>query len=219
MKFAGLAGGIGSGKSTVAARLVERGAVVLDVDQISREVQQPGQPVYRAMVARWGDAIVGPDGALDRQAVAHRVFADHDELAALMAITTPAIEASIYARVAAHHDTDRVVVLEAALLARNPRLYGIAGLIVVDVPEELAIRRLVTGRGMLERDARARLANQPPREARLQAADFVIDNSGGLEALDEQVEAAWAWLGSLPDGRLEARPSPAGPSPPATGAG
>ena len=212
MKLAGLAGGIGCGKSTVGTLLARRGAVVIDVDQISRQLQRPGEPVFEAMVARWGDRIVAPDGALDRQAVADLVFADGREMAALMAMTSPAIEASLYERVGAHHETDHVVVLEAALLAGSPRLYGILGLIVVDAPVETAIGRLVAGRAMSDRDARARMANQLSREARLRAADFVVDNSGTVEALDDQVDRAWAWLTSLPDGRIQ--PRQAGPGDP-----
>ena len=156
VKLAGLSGGIGSGKSTVAARLAERGAVMIDVDQLSRELQQPGRPVFVAMVERWGTAIVRADGELDRQAVADIVFRDRDEVAAIHAMTNEPMEEEIYARVSAHHDRDEVVMLEAALLAGAPRLYGMAGLLVVDTPEESAIARLVSMRGMSEEDARER---------------------------------------------------------------
>ena len=205
MKFAALAGGIGCGKSTVSALLGERGAIVLDVDLISRELQQPGRPVFEAMVERWGDGIVGADGTLDRQAVADIVFEDRDEMAALGAITSPAMEEEIYVRAGAHHGSDRVVVLEAALLSGTPGMYGTTGLLVVDAPEDVVVDRLVSQRGMAEADARARMANQPTRDRRLANADFVIDNSGPPEELDHQVEQAWAWLLSLPDGEVEAR--------------
>ncbi len=213
MKLAGLSGGIGSGKSTVAALLAERGAVMIDVDVLSRELQQPGRPVFVAMVERWGSSIVRADGELDREAVAKIVFNDRDELAAIHAMTNVPMEEEIYALVSAHHDSDRVVILEAALLAGAPRLYGMAGLLIVDVPDESAITRLVTMRGMSEEDARARLAHQLPREERVRHADFVVDNGGAPDALPAQVERAWTWLRSLPDGEVQRRlppPEPAG---------
>jgi dephospho-CoA kinase len=199
VKLAGLTGGIGSGKSTVGTLLAERGAVIVDVDLLSRELQQPGRPVFDAMVERWGEAIVRADGELDRQAVADIVFNDQEELAAIHAMTNEPMEEEIYTRVSAHHDTDRVVVLEAALFAGGPKLYGITGLLVVDTPDESAVARIVSGRGMREADARARLANQRPRDERLRHADFVIDNSGSPAALAPQIERAWTWLRALPD--------------------
>jgi dephospho-CoA kinase len=205
MKFAGLSGGIGSGKSTVGRELAQRGAVVIDVDLLSRELQQPGKAVFTAMTERWGDRIIGPDGTLDRQAVADIVFMDADEMAALMALTSPALEAALYERVENHEETDAIVILEAALLAGAPRLYGIGGLIVVDLPDDEAARRLVQSRGMREDDARARMTHQPDRESRLLNADFVIDNSATIDALSPQLELAWRWLETLPDGRLVAR--------------
>jgi dephospho-CoA kinase len=209
VKLAGLSGAIGSGKSTVAALLAERGAVVVDVDVLLRELQQRGRPVFAAMVERWGTRVVGADGELDRQAVADIVFNDRTELAALHALTNEPVEEEIYARVSAHHDSDRVVVLEAALLLGAAGLYGTRGLLVVDAPEESAITRLVVSRGMPEADARARLENQPSRDVRLRHADLVIDNSGTPDELLPQVERAWTWLRSLPDGEVQRRLPPA----------
>src|SRR5438093_2750439 len=124
MKLVGLGGGIGSGKSTVAAWLAGRGATVIDVDLLSRELQQPGRPVFLAMVERWSTAILTADGVLDRQLVASIAFNDPEEFAALMALTGPAIAAEIVDRAAAHRGTDDVVVVEAApLLGRDRRLY------------------------------------------------------------------------------------------------
>ncbi len=157
------------------------------------------------MVRRWGAAIVLADGTLDRQAVADRVFSDREELAALGAITSPAIEDEIYRLVGTHHGTDAVVLLEAAPLSQSPGMYGICGLLVVDAPEDEVMKRLVDLRGMTEADARARMANQPTREARLANADLVIDNSGPLEHLRPEIEKAWRWLLSLPDGEVRRR--------------
>ena len=200
MKFVGVGGGIGSGKSTVSAALAERGAYVIDVDDISRQVQRSGTPAFRAIVERWGSQLVAPNGELDRLALGRIVFADAAELAVLTAsITGPAIEAVLLERARAHLGTDDVVVVEAALiLGGDRRMYGMEGVIHVDVSPETAIVRLVA-RGMDEDDARARLAKQVGRQARLQQADFVIDNSGRLDALDPQVDAAWRWIASLPD--------------------
>jgi dephospho-CoA kinase len=197
VKVIGLAGGIGSGKSTVSARLAERGAVILDGDKVARELQEPGQGVFLAMVGRWGDGIVRPDGTLDRQAVADIVFKDPEELAALTAITKPAIDLTLVERVEEHEGTDDVVVLDVALLV-GPHQYGEQATIVVDVPVEVAVERLVRFRGMAEDDARARIAAQITREARKAFADFVIDNSGDEAALDPQIDAAWDWIASLP---------------------
>ena len=200
MKFVGVGGGIGSGKSTVSAALAERGAYVIDVDDISRQVQRSGTPAYRAIVERWGSQLVAPNGELDRVTLGRIVFADAAELAVLTAsITGPAIEAVLLERARAHLGTDDVVVVEAALiLGGDRRMYGMEGVIHVDVSPETAVVRLVA-RGMDEDDARARLAKQVGRQARLQQADFVIDNSGRLDALDPQVDAAWRWIASLPD--------------------
>jgi len=201
VKFAGLSGGIGAGKSTVAAGLARRGAVVIDVDRLSREIERPGEPVFDAIVARWGPAILTPDGQIDRPALGRVVFADPAELAVLTArITGPAIAAALVERASTYVDTDRVVVLEAAMLQGGDRcLYGMKGVAVVDAPIETAVRRLVDGRGMTESDARTRIARQLDREERLRHADFVIDNSGPPEEVEPQVDAAWAWLLSLPD--------------------
>ena len=200
MKFVGVGGGIGSGKSTVSAALAVRGAYVIDVDDISRQVQRSGTPAFRAIVERWGSQVVAPNGELDRVALGRIVFADAAELAVLTAsITGPAIEAVLLERACDHLGTDDVVVVEAALiLGGDRRMYGMEGVIHVDVSPETAVVRLVA-RGMDEDDARARLAKQVGRQARLQQADFVIDNSGSLDALEAQVDAVWRWIASLPD--------------------
>lgn len=199
-----LTGGIGAGKSTVSAALAKRGAVLIDADEISREVQRPGTPVFEAMVQRWGDAVVAADGGLNRAAVAAIAFADQAELAALNAIVHPAIGAEMAARRrAAWASNAEVVVLDVPLLVRPdgslvPEIAeDVAGVVVVDADEEVAIGRLVEQRGLSETDARARMARQASREARLAAADFVIDNSGTRPQLEAQIEACWTWIASL----------------------
>ena len=119
------------------------------------------------------------------------------ELARLTAITTPAIEAEIHARILEHVGSDDVVVVDAALIT-VPHQYGEQATIVVDVLPEVAVERVVRQRGMSETDARNRIANQQSREERLRIADFVLDNNGSTDDLDEQVAKAWAWIESLP---------------------
>ena len=197
MKVVGLTGGIGAGKSTVSAALRERGAVVVDADAITKELQQPGRPVFEAMVARWGDGIVAADGTLDRPAVAAIVFNDPAALGELNAMVHPAVGAEIARRLEAAAGTDQVVVLDIPLLVEGGR-HATAGVLVVDCPVETQVERLVAQRGMSEEDARARIASQATREERLARADFVIDNGGPPDALPPQIDAAWAWIESLP---------------------
>jgi dephospho-CoA kinase len=206
----GLTGGIGAGKSTVSAALANRGAVVVDADVITRELQQPGRPVFEAMVERFGPGIVAADGTLDRQAVADLVFPDPKALADLNAIVHPAVGAEIARRLtdAATLPPDTVVVLDVPLLVESRGARRTAGTIVVDCEPEVAVTRLVGQRGFTESDARARIARQASREERLAQADFVIDNSGSLDDLEPQVEACWAWIRSL---------APAAPGPSSTG--
>jgi dephospho-CoA kinase len=193
----GLTGGIGSGKSTVSALLAERGAVVVDADEIVREVQQLGTPVFAAMVERFGPGIVAGDGGLDRAAVADRVFNDSQALADLNDIVHPAVGKEIAERMAALAETDEVVVLDVPLLVESPNAYPVAGLLVVDVDPEVAVRRLVQHRGMREEDVRARMSRQASRDERLARADRVIDNSGTRDDLAVAVAGAWEWIQGL----------------------
>lgn len=198
VRTVGLTGAIGSGKSTVARLLAARGAVVLDADAITRELQRPGQPVHGRIVERFGTGVVGPDGNLDRQALARVVFADEASLADLEAVVHPAVREVIAERLAALAGSDVVVVLDVPLLLES-RHYRVDGVVVVDCPPEVSVRRLVEQRGMTEADARARLARQVTPAERLAAADVVVDNAGPPEALEPQVDAAWAWMQALPD--------------------
>jgi dephospho-CoA kinase len=198
VKLVGLTGGIGAGKSTVSDLLRRKGAVLVDADQITRELQQPGQPVLGAIVDRFGTDVLAPDGTLDRPALASIVFADPDALAALNGIVHPAVGAEIARRVEAERGTDHVVVLDIPLLVESGR-EGLAGIVVVDVDPDVAVARLVAGRGFSEEDARARIANQASREERTAKADQVIDNSGDLDALARRVDEVWRWIEQLPD--------------------
>jgi dephospho-CoA kinase len=195
----GLTGGIGSGKSTVSALLAEKGAVIIDADAITREVQQPGQPVFDAMVDRFGAGIVAADGSLDRAALAAIVFTDEQSRKDLEHIVHPAVGAEMLKRLQAEADTDHVVVYDVPLLVEAARrAMSFAGVIVVDIDPEVAVRRVVEQRGMDEHDVRARIANQASRAERLSVADKVIDNSGTREDLRRQVDEVWAWIQTRP---------------------
>jgi dephospho-CoA kinase len=189
----GLTGGIGAGKSTVSAMLAERGAAIVDADQIARDLQAPGSPVLAAMAERFGDHILLDDGSLDRGAVAKIVFNDEAALKDLNGIVHPAMQDEIQRQIDAHKDTDRVVVLDFPLLGENPRK-GLAATIVVDIPVDVAVQRLVDHRGMDDADARARVNSQISRDERLATATHVIDNSGDRDALIEQVDVLWTAL-------------------------
>lgn len=192
----GLTGGIGSGKSTVARLLAERGALVLDADVAAREVVAPGTEGLAAVVAEFGDAVLGPDGALDRAALASIVFADPDRRTALNAIVHPRVRAWMAERVVAAPEGS-VVVQDVPLLVES----GLAGLfelvVVVDAADSVRVARLVRDRGMTEQEASARIAAQAPREQRLAAADVVLTNDGTLDELADQVVALWNRIEAL----------------------
>lgn len=203
MILVGLTGGIGSGKSTVSSLLAAKGAVIVDADAITRELQQPGQPVLASIEERFGPDVLAADGTLDRGRLAGIVFNDPAALADLNGIVHPAVGAEIARRIEAERASDHVVVLDIPLLVEGGR-YRTAGVLVVDTPVDVAVGRLVRFRQMDEADARARIGRQATRKQRLAAADRVIDNSGDPDALAAQVDDAWKWMQSLP-------PEPAAP--------
>jgi dephospho-CoA kinase len=195
MFLVGLTGGIGSGKSTVAAALAGRGAAVVDADGISREVMEPGGAAYGPVVARFGPSIVGSDGRIDRPAVAALVFTDPDALAALNALTHPVIGQVMAERMESAGAVAPIVVLDIPLLtiATKDR-FTFSAIVVVDAPEDVAVQRLVAHRGFSESDARARIAAQIGRDERRRLADLVLDNSGSRLALEREIDRSWAWL-------------------------
>jgi dephospho-CoA kinase len=192
----GLTGGIGAGKSTAARLLAERGALILDADVAAREVVAPGTDGLAAVVAEFGDAVLGPDGALDRAALAAVVFADPDRRAALNAIVHPRVRDWMADRVAAAPEGS-VVVQDIPLLVES----GLAGLfelvVVVDAADAVRVDRLIRDRGMTEQEASARIAAQAPREKRLAAADVVLNNDGTPEELADQVADLWNRIEAL----------------------
>jgi dephospho-CoA kinase len=191
----GLTGGIGAGKSAVADLLAEHGAVLIDADRIAREVVEPGGPAYQPLIDRFGPAIVDAEARIDRPALAAVVFSDSQALADLNAITHPAIGAEMARRKDAAAGTDAVVVLDIPLLRAEHRdTMSLDAVVVVDAPVETALERLVEIRGMTSDDAEARMAAQVSREERLTGADFVVDNSGDLAHLANEVERVWQGL-------------------------
>lgn len=192
----GLTGGIGSGKSVVSELLAERGAVVIDYDLLARDVVQPGSPALEAIARRFGADLLGPDGALDRPALGAIVFNDPESLRTLEAITHPAIRALASAREAAAAD-DAIVVHDNALLIEMGHHTSMDFVVVVDVPQEVQIERLVANRGMTETEARARIGNQTSRESRTGVADQVIDNTGSRDELARIVGGLWDELVGL----------------------
>ncbi len=196
----GLTGGIGSGKSTVSARLAELGACIVDSDLVAREVVQPGTKGLGMVVERFGRSVLADDGSLDRAKLAAMVFEDPSERKDLNAILHPLIEQVIKEKVLlCIQDGNIPVIVVIPLLFETNAIerYGLSKVIVVDLPEELAVRRVVASRGMSEADVKARIASQAPRELRLAKADFVIDNSHDERALDQQVIKLWAALKQL----------------------
>jgi dephospho-CoA kinase len=190
----GLTGGIGSGKSEVARLLAGLGAVVVDADRLAREAVAPGSDGLRAVVQAFGPDVLAPDGSLDRQAVATRVFADPGARATLEGIVHPRVRAAAAALEAAARaaDPDAVVVHDVPLLVETGQQHTYDVVLVVDVPPDLQVQRLVADRGMGEAEARARMASQATRDQRRAAADVVIDNSGTLDDLARQVRQIWA---------------------------
>jgi dephospho-CoA kinase len=186
----GLTGGIGSGKSTVSGLLAARGAVIVDADRIAREVVEPGTPGLAAVVAAFGDGVVGPDGGLDRPALAAVVFADPAARARLDGIVHPLVRARA-AELAAAAPADAVVVHDIPLLVETGQAGRYELVLVVRADPEVRVARLVQ-RGLTEPDARARIAAQATDEQRAAVADVVLDNSGTREELAAQVDRFWA---------------------------
>lgn len=193
MYVVALTGGIGSGKSTVAERLAGRGAVVIDADAIVHELQRTGSPLLDQLVERFGPGILRPDGSLDRAALAAIAFSDEQARNDLNDLVHPAVRTEMVRRVLAESGTDHVVVLDIPLLT-DRATHGASAVVVVDLPVDEAVCRLVGSRRMDEADARSRIAAQITREERLALADHVVDNSGDLADLDRQLDALWSHL-------------------------
>ena len=189
----GLTGGVASGKSAVSKLLEELGAVVVDADVLAREAVAPGSEGLAEVVAAFGEEVLAPDGGLDRAALGEIVFADDARRRVLEGIVHPRVRARA-AEIEAAAPPGAVVVHDIPLLVETGQAGGFDAVVVVDVPVETQVDRMVRLRGMRRKDAEARIAAQAPREQRLAAATYVVDNTGTLEELRARVEEVHARL-------------------------
>jgi dephospho-CoA kinase len=200
----GLTGGIGAGKSEVSRRLASYGALVIDADQIAREVVEPGTPGLAQVVGLFGTGVLAPDGTLDRQRLGEIVFGDDELRAKLNSLIHPLVGARLR-ELEQGADADAILVEDVPLIAENDLADFYDLVVVVDVPPRLQEERLVRDRGMTPDQVAVRMAAQASREQRLAIAGIVVDNSGSLAELDREVGELWAELSR------RARSSPAQP--------
>jgi dephospho-CoA kinase len=192
----GLTGGIASGKSTVAAALSELGAVLIDADVLAREVVARGTPGLEAVVAEFGEDLLGPDGELDRPAMGRLVFGDAAARKRLEAIVHPLVFERIVELEQGAPD-DAVVVHDIPLLAENGRGGDFDAVIVVDAPHEVQVERMTRDRGWTVEEAESRIAAQASREERRAIATHVIENTGTREDLRKRVAEVFAEVAAL----------------------
>lgn len=192
-----MTGGIGAGKSEVARRLVAHGAVLIDADVLAREVVAPGTEGLAEVIAEFGDVLT-PAGELDRPAVGRLVFGDQVARRKLESIIHPRVRTRA-AEIEAEAPAGSVVVHDIPLLVETGQADRFDRVLVVDVPPEIQLERLVGERGMSAEEARSRIASQASRDERLAAADLVVDNSGSLADLDRRIDEIWAELTGPPD--------------------
>jgi dephospho-CoA kinase len=200
----GLTGGIGAGKSEVSRRLASYGALVIDADQIAREVVEPGTPGLAQVVGLFGTGVLAPDGTLNRQRLGEIVFGDDELRAKLNSLIHPLVGARLR-ELEQGADADAILVEDVPLIAENDLADFYDLVVVVDVPPRLQEERLVRDRGMTPDQVAVRMAAQASREQRLAIAGIVVDNSGSLAELDREVGELWAELSR------RARSSPAQP--------
>ncbi|HEX2266572.1 MAG TPA: dephospho-CoA kinase [Actinomycetota bacterium] len=191
MLLVGLTGGMGAGKSTVARMLESRGAVVIDADVLARQALLPGTPGYTKVTELFGPDIIGPDGDIDRAALAKRVFSNDEARVALESITHPEVFRLLSESLEDYQDTDRIVVFDAPLIVEAGFQDACDAIVVVISPEEAQLARVMEERGMTEDAARARLRAQAPTAEKERVADFVIRNDGTIEELENAVDALW----------------------------
>ena len=195
MLVVGLTGNIGSGKSTVAQLLSERGATIIDADVLARRAVELGTPAYEKIVRRWGTSIVGLDRQLDRAALRRSVFSDPAQLEELNRIVHPEVE-RLRLRLLdeARQRGDRIVVCDIPLLFEKHMAHKFDRIILVDAPRPLRLERLVRDRGLRETEAMDMIAAQMPAELKRAGADFIIENASTLTALEQRVANVWAHL-------------------------
>jgi dephospho-CoA kinase len=194
MLLVGLTGGIGAGKSTVARLLADRGAVVIDADELARRALKPGSPALDRVVAELGDEIRRPDGSIDRNALAARVFAEPEARRTLEGIIHPEVMRLMAEQIERHRGGDGVVVLDVPLLIETGMQAMCDVVVVVSSALEKQVERLMASRAMSERDVRARIAAQAPIEEKEAAADVVIRNDRSIGELEAEVDDLWRHL-------------------------
>ena len=194
MLLVGLTGGIGSGKSTVAELLAERGAVVVDADDLARRAVAPGTSGFDRVVEAFGRDILDPSGGIDRATLADVVFADPSRLRELEAIIHPEVARLLVESVEPYRDTDDVIVYAVPLLAERGMAEGFDVVVVVVADVDRRIERLMRDRGMTAEEVRARVAAQLTDEERARVADVLLDNDGEPERLVRQVNRLWTDL-------------------------
>jgi dephospho-CoA kinase len=195
MLIVGLTGNIAAGKSTVARLFVARGASLVDADVLAREAVRPGTPALAAIVERWGEQVLAPDGVLDRPALRARVFGEPAELEALNAIVHPEVgRLRDRALAEARARGDRMLVCDVPLLFERDLAGEFDVVVLVDAPRDLRLERLVHDRGLREPEAMAMLAAQMPAELKRARADYVIENAGTRAELEARVDAVWRAL-------------------------
>lgn len=196
MQLIGLTGGIASGKSAVAARLAEHGAIIVDADQVAREIVGPGTPALARIADEFGGGVIAPDGSLDRAALGSLIFASPEKRAVLNAITHPAVAVrshELFAAAAAA-DPDAIVVYDVPLLVDTGRTDEFDLIVVVNASTETRLRRMIELRGMTRDEAMHRINSQATDTERLAIADVVIDSNGSLEQTLAQADALWEKL-------------------------
>lgn len=186
----GLTGNIATGKSEVARMLHDLGAVVIDADQVAREVVEPGQPALAEIARVFGTDLLLPSGELDRRKMARLVFNDPEKLQRLEAITHPAVREVMWQKIRAQAE-EAIVVIEVIKLFESDWAHHCDEVWVTHCPPEMQIERLMHGRNLTETEAYARVSAQPPQHDKLKKADVIIDTSGNLEHTRQQVIAAW----------------------------
>lgn len=195
MLLIGLTGNIGSGKSTVAQLLGERGATIIDADVLARRAVEHGTAAYRQIVERWGTSILAADGLIDRAALRRIVFSEPQQLEQLNTIVHPEVERMRAALVEqARQRGDRLVVCDIPLLFERRMTEGFDRIVLVDAPRPVRLERLVRERGLRETEAMDMIVAQMPAELKRARADFVIDNVGTLTQLDQRVTEVWSAL-------------------------
>lgn len=193
MLLVGLTGGLGAGKSTVARMLADRGAVIVDADELARRAIDPGTPGHRKVLEAFGDGVLAQDGSIDRRALAAVVFDDPEARRVLESITHPEVFRMLADEVERRRDTDDVVVFDAPLIVETGFDEATDVLVVVALDPALQLERVVA-RGMDRAEAEARIAAQASPEERRSRADEVLRNDGDLEDLERQVDALWERL-------------------------